>query len=218
MVKEISLCKICNSPTDELFDKQLKVTYDVCHKCDFISKQESFLLTPDEEQGRYATHKNDDEGNIGYMNMFNNLIDLHVRPLKKVKNILDFGSGPYPMLKKILDRDGYNVAIYDPFFSKDLAYQNNMYDLITTTEAIEHFVNPIKEIEHLLSLLNDQGYLVIMTNFRTMDVEGFTTWWYRRDPTHISFFNDNTFNYLKGRYNLIEISNNHKNIITLQKQ
>lgn len=195
----------------------MKVTYDVCQKCDFISKQESFHLSLEEEKGRYDEHKNDDENNIGYMNMFKNIIDLHVRPLKNVKSILDFGSGPYPMLKKILERDGYNVSIYDPFFYKDLAYQNNKYDLIITTEAIEHFVNPINEIEHLLSLLNDKGYLVIMTNFRTMETEDFTNWWYRRDPTHISFFNENTFKYLESRYNLVEISNNHKNIIGLQK-
>ena len=217
-IKDINTCKICSSTTEELQDLQLKVTYDVCQKCGFISKHESFHLTHQEELGRYENHKNDNEDNTGYMNMFNNLIDLHVRPLKDVKKILDFGSGPYPMLQKILTREGYEVSIYDPFFSKGVTYQNTEYDLITTTEAIEHFVNPIKEIEHLLSLLKDKGYLLIMTNFRTMDIKTFPTWWYRRDPTHISFFNEETFKYLEKRYNLKEISNNHKNIITLQKQ
>ena len=216
-IKDINSCKICSNTTEELYDQQLKVTYDVCHKCGFISKQDSFVLSQEEELVRYKNHKNDNEDNTGYINMFKNLIDLHVKPLKTVKSILDFGSGPYPMLQKLLKREGYDVAIYDPFFNKELDYQNNKYDLITTTEAIEHFKNPIKEIEHLLSLLNDNGYLLIMTNFRTMDLDSFSKWWYRRDPTHISFFNEDTFKYLEKHYGLKEVSNNHKNIITLQK-
>ena len=209
-------CKICGSPTKELHDKQIKVTYDVCPKCDFISKQNSYHLTLEDEKKRYDTHNNDTHDG-GYINYFKNFINLHVRPLKNVKNILDFGSGPYPMLKILLQKYNYNVTIFDPFYHQDLSYKSKQYDLITSTEVIEHFVDPIKEIETMLEVLKPQGYLALMTNFRTMDLDSFLNWWYKRDNTHISFYNQKTFDYLKQKYNLKEISNNYKNIIVLQK-
>ena len=212
----INTCKICGSSTEELIDQQLKVTYDICHKCDFISKQENYLLSHTEEKSRYDTHNNDTEDE-GYINMFKNMINLHVRPLKDVRNILDFGSGPYPMLKKILEKDEYNVTIFDPFYNPDLSYKDNKYDMVTSTEVIEHFVNPIKEFEEMLSRLKENGYLCFMTNYRLMDAEKFLNWWYRRDQTHVAFYNEKTFNYLMKKYNLKEISNNHKNIIVMQK-
>ena len=146
------------------------------------------------------------------------MIDIHVRPLKNVKNVLDFGCGPYPTLKILHERIDYNVSIYDPYFEKDLAYRNQKYDLIVTTEVIEHMVNPLNELEHMLSLLEDKGYLLIMTLFREMDEERFLTWWYRRDKTHISFFNETTFQYIQNKFDLTEISNNNKNIIVFQKK
>ena len=217
LVDLISNCKVCNSPTEELVDKQMKVTYDVCHNCDFISKQESYHLSEEEEHGRYSLHNNFPD-NEGYVNIFNNMIDIHVRPLKDVKTILDFGCGPYPTLKILLERLDYKVSIYDPYFETNLEYRNQKYNLITTTEVIEHMVDPIKELEHMLELLEDKGYLLIMTLFREMDQERFLTWWYRRDKTHISFFNETTFKYLQNKFNLIEVSNNNKNIVVFQKK
>ena len=213
----ISNCKICNSPTEELLDKQMKVTYDVCQKCDFISKQEAYHLSEEDEHGRYSLHNNFPD-NEGYVNIFNNMIDIHVRTLKNVKKVLDFGCGPYPTLKILLERLDYKVSIYDPYFEKDLAYRNQKYDLITTTEVIEHMVDPIKELSHMLSLLDDKGYLLIMTLFREMDQERFLTWWYRRDRTHISFFNETTFKFIQDKFDLVEVSNNNKNIIVFQKK
>ncbi len=216
-INDTNSCKICGSSTEELYDSQLKVTYDICHTCDFISKQKQDLLSLKEEKDRYDTHNNDTEDE-GYINMFKNMINLHVRPLKDVKNILDFGSGPYPMLKKILEKDNYNVTIYDPFYNPDLTYKEKEYDLITSTEVIEHFVDPLTEIESMLSVLKPKGYLCFMTNYRLMNKEKFLTWWYRRDQTHVAFYNQKTFEYLIEKYALKEISNNNKNIIVMQKQ
>lgn len=216
-MEQTSNCKICNSPTEELLDKQMKVTYDVCQKCDFISKQKEYHLSAEDEHGRYALHNNFLD-NEGYVNIFNNMIESHVRPLKNVKTILDFGCGPYPTLKILLERLDYKVSIYDPYFEKDLSYRDQKYDLIVTTEVIEHMVNPMKELTHMLGLLEDKGYLLIMTLFREMDEERFLTWWYRRDRTHISFFNETTFNYIQAKFDLIEVSNNNKNIIVFQKK
>ena len=213
----ISKCLICSSNTDELFDKQLKVTYDICQNCGFISKQKDYHLSHQEEKVRYSKHQNFPD-NEGYVNIFMNMINLHVKGLKNVKTILDFGSGPYPTLKILLQREGYDVTIFDPYFHNDLTYRNKKYDLIVSTEVFEHFSDPISEIKELLELIRDDGYLCIMTNFRTMNTEDFLNWYYRRDHTHVSFFNNDTFQYIKKKFNVLEISNNNKNIIVFQKK
>ncbi len=213
----INKCKICGSTTTELLDAQLKVTYDVCHKCDFISKQKDYHLNPNIEKQRYSTHNNF-PSNEGYVKIFKSMLELHVKPLKNVKKALDFGSGPYPTLKLMLSDMGFEAHDFDPFFNNNDEFKDHKYDLITTTEVIEHMSDPMKELELLISLLNNNGYLLIMTNYRKMDLEEFLKWWYRRDHTHVSFFNERTFNYIKDYFSLIEVSNNNKNIIVLQKK
>ena len=143
---------------------------------------------------------------------------MHVNPLDIKRNILEFGSGPYPALKILLGERGYNVFDFDPFYNNNDDYKNRKYQLITTTEVVEHFTNPLKEFSHLFDLLEEDGYLVIMTRFRTMDIEEFLKWWYRRDLTHISFFNLKTFEYIGNKYDADIVSHNDVNIITMQKK
>ena len=106
---------------------------------------------------------------------------------------------------------------YDPFFNPNSDYLERKYDLITTTEVVEHFTTPMVEFEHILSLLKNDGYLVIMTNFNTFTDEEFLKWWYRRDMTHISFYRVKTFEYIANMYNLKLVSHNDKNVVVFQK-
>ena len=212
----INHCKICAHPTVELYDPQLEVTYDVCHHCDFISKHESYILSPQKEKARYDTHNNTPD-NTGYVTFFETLLNLHVRPLKNVKSILDFGSGPYPILKYVFEQHGYQVTNYDPFYENDTSFKDHCYDLIVIHEVIEHLSNPIKELDMLVPLLKADGYLLIRTEFRPILESEFLSWWYKRDETHISFFNETTIFYLCQKYNLKIIDSNHKNTVVLQK-
>ena len=209
-------CIICGSATTALNDEKMKVTYDVCHSCDFISKQKGFLLTADVEKSRYDTHQYSEEDHY-YNNTFLNLIKEYIEPYK-VKTVLDYGSGPFRVLTKFLKEQQYNVYDYDPYYHPDDSYQKEMFDLIVSTEVIEHFYDPIKEFDHLLSILKDKGYLLLMTNFRTMPHDEFINWWYKRDNTHVAFYNLNVFTYLEEKYNLKRLKTNEKNIILLQKR
>ena len=66
------------------------------------------------------------------------------------------------------------------------------YDFITCTEAAEHFFDPYKEFNVLDGLLVSGGWLGVMTCFLT-DEELFENWHYRRDPTHVVFYAEKTF-------------------------
>lgn len=191
----INSCKICGDRTHPLVDEQLDVTYDVCTTCDFIYKQPYYHVPLPEEKERYLFHHNN-EDNIGYVTYLTAFMKESILPLTGVHTILDFGSGPEPMLQNLLLQRGYQVDAFDPFFNNDLSYQTNTYDLIVLTEVLEHIHEPLKTLHHLLDRLSPGGRILIMTQFRSMSEEDFLTWWYRRDVTHVGFFNEDTFVYL----------------------
>jgi len=212
---DLNFCLICDSETTTLHDPGFNIDYDVCPNCGFIHKQDAFHLSEDEEHQRYLLHHNDEE-NIGYRTYMENFVKLHVTPLKNVKTILDFGSGPYPMLKKVLELHDYKVWDYDPFFNNNETYKDRTYDLIITTEVFEHIQQPMDALLQLIDLMNPSGRLIIMTQFRSMDVSEFNEWWYRRDQTHVSFFSELTFETICDILPLKIVSNNHKDVIVLE--
>ena len=208
----MTYCKISERQVVTLSNNQTSHTYHYCSNCDLISKDESLYLSKDLEKKRYDTHNNSDES---YKKYFKRLIDGFIKPLE-IETILDFGSGPYPVLYHLLKED-YKVDHYDPIYHNDLKYQEKLYDLIVLSEVIEHIYHPRVELSRLIGLLNQNGYLLIQTQFRTMDLQDFFTWWYTRDETHVSFYNLNTFEVIKELFHLEIIKTNQKDIILLQK-
>lgn len=207
-------CKICNEATYELNDKQFDIVYHRCTRCGFIYEDPKFHLNLNDEKSEYDSHNNSIE-NDGYVNMFRRFIEAF-EPYLKGKRILEYGSGPEPVLSELLRQGGYEVTSFDPFFLPDTNYLNKTYDLITSTEVFEHFVNPIEEIEKLLSLINKGGILAIMTQFPKDDTH-FLNWWYRRDITHISFYTIESFEYIAAKYNLEIVFKNEKDYMIFKK-
>lgn len=207
-------CKICDSTNLREISANNKIYYH-CLDCEFIFIDSNYLISSDEELSQYNQHNNSIE-NEGYVNMFENFIKEAISPFIKEGKALDFGSGPGPVLSELLKRKGFDVNIYDPFYAPNLP--SDKFDLISSTEVFEHFINPLENIELILSLLNKNGILAIMTNFHYNSEESFKKWWYIRDPTHISFYTKKTFEYLAKKYNLEYIFNNEKNISTFKKK
>ncbi len=209
-------CLICNSFVKRLDDKQMKVTYSVCLNCGFIYKDKLFHVDREEELKNYSLHNNSFES-VGYVEIFEKLIKDYLLPLNIMGKVLEYGSGPGPVLKELLIKEGYNVFDYDPFFNDNIQYLNHKYELITSTEVVEHFYDPLKEFAHLANLLEQGGYLVIMTNLRTMNHTDFLDWWYRRDITHVSFYTMKSLEVIAKRFDLKIIDSNHINIVVFQK-
>lgn len=208
----MSICKICGQATTDLFDPQLNINYDQCNDCGFIYKQPIYHVSLEEESSEYDRHNNSFES-VGYVNMFEQFIEEFIRPLHLTGKALEFGSGPGPVLKELLTREGFETYDFDPFYNPNEEYVKHKYTLITSTEVVEHFQHPMKEFHHLRSLLDSNGYLIIMTNFNVFDNEGFIKWWYRRDITHISFYRLETLQYIAKQCGLDVINHNNKNVI-----
>lgn len=210
-------CLICGGDTHTLKDKQMPFLYHVCQDCNFIFKDEASRISKQEESSQYDRHENTMES-TGYVNIFKNLIHDYITPLNITGNVLEFGSGPGPVFYQLLKEEGYQTSHYDPFYNPDETYKDKQFQLITSTEVVEHFFDPMKEFKHLSSLLIPNGYLLIMTQLRTLDLDRFLNWWYRRDLTHVSFYHVDTFEYIAKECGLELMKHNDKNIILFKKK
>ena len=114
------------------------------------------------------------------------------KPNFKDKTILDFGCGHGPALADIFIKNKYLIDLYDPFFFPNKEIFSKTYDFITCTETAEHFFNPKKEFDLINTLLKKDGWLGVMTCFLTSH-DAFDSWHYRRDPTHVVFYAEKTF-------------------------
>jgi SAM-dependent methyltransferase len=201
-------CLICQSDNVtnhySYLDKGLKRERHFlrCPNCSFVFLAEEDRLTQDEEKMRYDSHNNDkeDPGYINFLMKFYKPFQSYLNENHKIG--LDYGAGPGPALAGIFRENNYLMDIYDPYFAPDenVINRKKYYDFISCTEAIEHFYDPMNEIEKMLELLKDGGVLGFMTQF--LVERDFDKWWYKNDPTHVCFFNHQSFNYIAEKYKL----------------
>lgn len=197
-------------------DSPAAPAYYRCLTCDLIFVSEKHYLDNKSECERYKKHNNS-LNNPGYVNFLEGFIKgTKIDQLKNVDRALDFGCGPGPILKILLNRLDMQVEIYDQYFFPDKTFENKRYDLITCTEVFEHLKNPLETMVLLESLLTDRGLLAVKTLFHTT-CDDFNNWWYRKDPTHICFYSPLTFKWIENNFNLsIQILEN-RSVCVLQK-
>ncbi|MBU1145712.1 MAG: class I SAM-dependent methyltransferase [Firmicutes bacterium] len=212
------VCKICQCATIEIYHPILKGNYYYCKNCEFISKDEDNLISEAQELKIYNFHNNSLE-NLGYVTFLKEFVNHSVLPFANGKKVLDFGSGPTPVLAHILKEDyDFEVEIYDLFFSPLKVYETQKYDVITSTEVIEHLQNPLIYFALFKSLLAKDGILSIMTLFHPNDEDKFIDWYYIRDHSHISFYTTKTIEFIAKKNGLKMIYTNNHRYITLQNK
>ncbi|MCK4737427.1 MAG: class I SAM-dependent methyltransferase [Sulfurimonas sp.] len=210
-------CKICNGNTTAITDEKKQKKYYTCLTCEYIFLDKLFYIDDKAEKKHYDKHHNTFES-LGYVKMFEELIDEFVIPqTQNIKTALDFGCGEGEVLPILLEKYGVTCDRYDLFYFPEKIYENKKYDLITSTEVFEHLTNPLSMLKKLLSHVNKDGFLLLMSAFHPNDDEEFLKWWYIRDITHIGFFNLVTFEYLAQELNLKIVKHNSKNSILLKK-
>ncbi len=226
-------CKICSNEVRIILDRQFGYNYAYCGSCEFMSRQESQIVSPDREKQEYQTHNNTLEQD-GYVEMLNRFLDKSVFPytveLERKKGgrsnlrALDFGSGPGDcVLAHLLKQNGFQADTYDLFFAPEKVYRDRIYDVITCTEVLEHLKNPFKALRLFKKHLEPGGVLAVTTLFHSVseDVPGgeeaFQDWWYRRDVTHISFYRPRTFEVIGEKLGFELIYLDDRNTITYRK-
>ncbi|HJT23904.1 MAG TPA: methyltransferase domain-containing protein [bacterium] len=211
-------CSVCGGPLESFRPGLDPRSYFSCRHCGFIQLEKAHHLTPEKQKERYLQHQNSRE-NRGYVEMFEGFIAQGIAPfVRPGGRLLDFGCGPEPVLAGMLRERGYAVDSYDLFFQKDEAYLDKQYDLILLTEVLEHLADPKGTLQALSERLAPGGFFSLMTLFHPEDRGKFSDWWYRRDPTHVSFFTAKTLGELGRGLGMTVLFSDPKNILVLGKR
>lgn len=178
-----------------------------CEECDLVFVNPDYHLTTEQERQRYLLHRNSLEDQ-GYLNFLEQLISPFVARLERGSTVLDFGSGPKPVMAGLLQARGYVVKLYDPHFEPDKSVLLNEYDGVTCAETVEHFRFPFEDWQKMAKCVRPAGLLAVMTMMQTRETD-FANWWYIQDPTHVSFYSNKTFTWIARQFNLeLEIVTN----------
>ncbi len=210
-------CEICSSTTNKIKDIKNSILYYHCDCCQFISKSPDNFIEFHEERSIYNYHNNSIEDEK-YVDMFRNFINKSVTPYVCSGKLLDYGSGPEPVLVQLLNKEyNFDTEYYDLHYSPEKVYINKKYDAIVSTEVLEHIKNPMETFKLIYELLENGGIFAFMTLYHYNDYDRFIKWWYRRDKTHISFYNDVTLEKIANILGFKILYTDHKRICTFQK-
>ena len=207
-------CIVCESAAIEIFDVIDQKKYWKCSVCLAKFMDKACFPTSVEEKAHYLTHQNiiNDQR---YRNFLSKLATPLRTKISKGDKGLDYGCGHGPALADMLKSNGFDMDLYDPFFFPNKSIFSKTYDFISCTETVEHFFYPSREFCKLDSLLKKHGWLGVMTCFMTSD-QFFKNWYYRRDPTHVVFYCEQTFEVISKKldwtYEIVS-----KDIVLLQK-
>lgn len=211
-------CSLCGGKTRIIHHTRI-ADFHYCTNCEYIYKDERFHVSMEDALKIYNNHNNSIE-DPRYVEFFYKFLYDAVFPyVNEGKEGFDFGSGPSPVLAQILERDhGYEMDIYDLFYAPDKVYQGKRYDLVTTTEVVEHLKDPITVFRLLKDLLKADGTLAVMTLFHKNDEEYFKNWHYIRDLSHISFYTVKTLQFIADQTGLEMIHTDGTRYATFQQK
>lgn len=188
------VCIVCGSPACSFFVEAESRDYYRCPSCRATFLDPVQRLSKENERERYRQHRNHPD-DPDYRAFLSKLALPLLEMLDDGQMGLDYGCGPGPALAKLLIEAGHQIKVYDPLFYPENLVLEQTYDFITCTEAVEHFHRPAEEFARFDRLLRPGGWLAVMTCFQTEDA-AFANWYYRRDPTHVVFYREETLRYI----------------------
>ena len=217
MAELTSICRLCRQQARDFMVVDGRA-YLACDHCGLRMMHHYDLPTPLDEKTHYDQHDNrvDD---IGYQQFLSRLADPLMAILPPSSSLLDFGSGPSsetgPALAEMMRHAGHQVALYDPFYAPDRSVLSAEYDAVMATEVVEHFHHPHDGFKEMLASVRPGGLLAIMTSLQDDDA-AFAGWYYRRDPTHVAFYREETLAFIAKEFDL-KLDRISRNVTIFQK-
>lgn len=214
-------CRICGNESKYIFNAKIMGKYNVnyfyCNNCGFLGTQNFFWL----DEAYSEAISTIDTGVL--------LRNLYLRDVASIviyfvfddsKKFLDYAGG-YGVFTRLMRDIGFDFY-WDDLYSKNLfsrGFEYNKKDkieLITTFESFEHFVDPIKEIENMLSMSTN---IIFSTEILPYPIPKPDEWWYYSLSAgqHISFYSIKTLNFLANKYNLMYYTIGNIHIFTKKR-
>jgi len=181
---------------DDIFQAG-KIIRHKCPNCGLIFGDLRFLNLSDEEISNdyedvytYFTEGDNRADQLNSLNSINIFQD-------KRLSYLDYACGIGKMIP-ILKNKGYNIYGYDKYVKQTNVLNNidNMkFDVIYCNNFIEHLIHPLEDIKKILNHLNDNGYLIFISDCIDEYMVEFTHF-------HTYYYTGNSFIILCDKLNL----------------
>ena len=201
------LCKICNSKTNKLFEKNIlkkhKTSYYQCSSCKFVQTDEPTWLKESYSSAITSLDLGLLSRNVTLKSEVARIIDCC---FPNAKIMLDYAGG-YGVFVRLMRDSGFNFYREDPYceniFAKEFDITNTSiekFDVVTAFEVFEHFENPLIEIEKIFSYSDSVIFSTDLIPENTTEIEN---WWYISPEIgqHIAFYSKQTFGFLARKYN-----------------
>ena len=225
------LCKICGETAQEQFKakilKKYNISYFYCNNRGFLQTEEPYWI---QEAYKNPINKSD----TGYLHrniyLSKKLAILLMLFFDKKRKFLDYAGG-YGVFVRLMRDIGFDFYWDDEYTenlfalgfehenlksNKDMKIKEQTIEAVTTFESFEHFVNPIEEIEKMLSISNN---IIFTTELLPDPLPKPNDWWYYGldHGQHISFYSKRTFQFLAHKYSLNYSNLDNLHILTNKK-
>jgi hypothetical protein len=201
-------CKVCKAKTEKIFDAKImnkyKIDYFYCKNCGFLQTEDPYWLDEAYKDPITLTDTGYMQRNINLSKMVATILLLFFDFRRK---FLDYAGG-YGVFVRLMRDIGFDFYWYDKYtqnlFARGFEYDESMkgeIEAITCIEAFEHFVNPIEEIEKMLSISKN---IIFTTELLPNPIPKPQDWWYYtlEDGQHISFYSSKTLDFIAQKYGL----------------
>tara|TARA_Y100000389_G_scaffold199441_1_gene237833 strand:+ start:2033 stop:2797 length:765 start_codon:yes stop_codon:yes gene_type:complete len=179
-----------------------------CPNCGVIFGDLRFLnLSKDEinkdYQDHYSFHSEGDTS-ITIIKMFQLL------NLQKNISYLDYACGESKKSLEFLNNKGYNVYGYDKYVKSNYKnfltnIDNKKFDIIYSNNFIEHIIDPIENLTHILEHLNSDGKLILLSPCWSF------AYCYEWTHYHTFFFSEKSLDILCKKLNIEQIASHKVN-------
>lgn len=206
-------CTLCQTAAPEV-GRLGGRRFHLCPVCDLVFVPTHQHVGAEAARARYLKHRNSPD-DVGYTDRFSRLIELLRGQAPGARRVLDYGCGPTPVFVEMLRAAGYDASGYDPLFCPDSSL-HEPFDVVASVETFEHFTRPGDELARIVARIRPGGMLAVMTLFHH-GAESLGNWWYLRDPTHVAFYSQATFDFIAPRFGLTIVHRDERDTIILRR-
>ena len=219
-----TVCRICSIPVSEVFSstllKKYSVKYFQCSQCGYVQTEAPFWL----EEAYITSINNSDTGIMMRSFWHRNIASTLIYSLfNQQGKFLDYGGG-YGVFVRLMRDVGFDFYWQEKhtenLFVKGFEFTEskiNTVEIVTCFEAFEHFVDPVFELDNLLSISRN---VLLSTEFIPEPTPSPDEWWYygMDHGQHIGFFQKKTFDYLAEKHQINFYTNGQNIHLLTEKQ
>jgi hypothetical protein len=201
------LCKICRLQTKECFKAEILQKYEIkyfyCENCGFLQTEEPYWLA---ESYQSSITASDTGGLLRSLALAEVVSVLIYFLFDRKASYLDFAGG-YGLFTRRMRDIGFDFYWKDSYssnlFARGFEYTNDLgtVEAVTSFESFEHFENPLKEIETILSVSKT---IIFTTDLLPNPIPKPDDWYYYglHHGQHISFYSSQTLRFIADKYKL----------------